>query len=45
MHLRPKTSQHSPYAATKPVFGQPQQFTSLPDPSAPLDSSGIKTVQ
>ena len=45
MHVRPKTPQHSPYAAPKPVFGQTQQFTSLPDSSAPLDSSGIKTVQ
>ena len=44
MHARPKTS-HSPYAASKPVFGQTHQFTSLPDSSAPLDSSGIKTVQ
>ena len=35
MHVRPKTSQHSPYAAPKPVFDQTQQFTSLPDSSAP----------
>ena len=44
-HVRPKTSQHSPHAAPKPVFGQSQQFTSLPDSSAPLDPAGIKTVQ
>ena len=45
MHVRPKTSQHSPYADPKPVFGQTQQFTSRPDSSSPLDSSGIKTIQ
>ena len=45
IHIRPNTSRHSPYAAPKPVFGQTQQFTSLPDSSAPLDSSGIKNVQ
>ena len=45
MHVRPKTSQYSPYAAPKPVFGQTQQFTSVSGSSTPLDSSGIKTIQ
>ena len=44
MHVKTKPSQHSPFAAPRPVFGQTQQFISLPDSSAPFDSSRIKHV-
>ena len=45
LHITPTRSQHSPFAAPLPVFGQAQQLTPSPDLSKPLPPTGIKHVQ